>query len=305
NLSNGLHVVHVTAGGVQMDSHVVTTYQSGGQPWLAGASRRVTVPNFPTTGTTATLDWVQSYQNFLITNLDDGSGPFLPPYNSSTRKLTVVVSGGQGIITVDNYGTCTTGCAANILYGSNVPLAASAAQGYVFTGWTGNCVANGPLCNVPMNADMHIVANFAPVAPAGTGLLGTPVDFSTVSGVGVISGYHCSSKDIDVHIDGSWAGKAGAGTRLLGTQSVCGRTDTGYSILYNFNNLSNGLHVITVSADGIPLDSHTVWTVQSGGKPWLTGMTKTVTVPDFPTAGRTAVLEWIQSYQNFLITDIK
>lgn len=302
NLSNGLHVVHVTADGVQLDSHVVTTYQSGGQPWLAGASRRVTVPNFPTTGVTATLDWVQSYQNFLISKLDDGSGPFLPPYNSSTRQLTVVVSGGQGRIAVDDYGTCTTGCAANILYGSNVALAASAAPGYVFTGWTGNCIANGPLCTVPMNADMYIVANFAPVAPAGTGLLGTPVDLSTVSGVGVISGYHCSSKDIDVYIDGTWAGKAGAGTRLLGTQGVCGRTDTGYSILYNFNNLTNGMHVITVSADGIPLDSHTVWTFRSGGIPWLTNVSRTITVPDFPTAGRTAILEWVQSYQNFLIT---
>lgn len=305
NLSNGLHVVDVAAGGIQLDSHVVTTFQSGGQPWLAGASRSVQLADFPRAGLTATLDWVQSYQNFLITALDDGSGTFPPPYNSTTRTLTVAVSGGKGVITVDTFGTCSTGCAANIPYGGTVALAASAAQGYVFTGWTGNCIGNVPLCSAAMNADAYIVANFAPVESAGTGYLGTPVDFSIVSGVGVISGYHCSSKDIDVYIDGVWAGKAGAGTRLLGTQSVCGRTDTGYSILYNFNNLSNGIHVVTVSAGGIPLDSHTVWTVQSSGQPWLTGMSKTFTVPNFPSPGRTAVLEWVQSYQNFLITNIK
>ncbi len=300
NLSNGLHVVTVSAGGIPLDSHVVTTFQSGGQPWLAGVERSIEVPDFPQPGMTATLDWVQSYQNFLITYVDDGSSP--PPSAGTLTGLDVTVAGGSGKIVVEDEGYCASTCNALIATGKTVRLAASAAPGFAFAGWSGGCTPNGPLCTATMVADTSVVAYFAPVQSAGTGLLGTPVDLTTVSGIGVISGYHCSSKDIDVYIDGNWAGKAGAGTRLLGTQSVCGRTDTGYSILYNFNNLSEGLHVITSSADGVPLDSHVVRTVRSGAQPWLTGVSRTVTVPDFPFAGRTAVLEWIQSYQNFLIT---
>jgi hypothetical protein len=138
-----------------------------------------------------------------------------------------------------------------------------------------------------------------------TGALGTPVDGSTVSGVGVISGYHCSSKNIEVFIDGVSMGPAGAGTRLLGTQDVCGRTDTGYSLLYNFNNLANGQHTISVAADGVVFGTNTVTTFKSGGVNWLSGASESLKIYDFPTSGEMATIDWVQSYQNFLITKIE
>lgn len=143
-----------------------------------------------------------------------------------------------------------------------------------------------------------------PHAHAGVGVLGTPVQGSTVSGVGVISGYHCTSKNIEIFIDGVSIGPAGAGTRLLGTQGVCGRTDTGYSLLYAFNNLSNGQHTISVTADGVEFDSHSVTTVQSGGVPWLSDVSRTLSLPNFPQSGKTTSIQWVQSYQNFLVTGI-
>lgn len=137
-----------------------------------------------------------------------------------------------------------------------------------------------------------------------TGVLGTPVDGTVVSGVGVISGYHCTSKNIEVFIDGVSYGKAGAGTQLLGTQGVCGRTDTGFSLLYNFNNLADGQHTFSVYADGVLFDTHTATTFRSGGIPWLSGKNASSTILDFPEVGQTAMLQWVQSYQNFLITSI-
>lgn len=137
-----------------------------------------------------------------------------------------------------------------------------------------------------------------------TGVLGTPVDGTVVSGVGVISGYHCTSKNIEVFIDGVSYGKAGAGTQLLGTQDVCGRTDTGFSLLYNFNNLADGQHTFSVYADGVIFDTHIATTFRSGGKPWLSGQNASSTILDFPVVGQTATLQWMQSYQNFLITSI-
>lgn len=139
---------------------------------------------------------------------------------------------------------------------------------------------------------------------SGIGVLGTPTEGSTISGIGVISGYHCTSEDIDIYIDGISLGKAGAGTTLLGTQGVCGRTNTGYSLLYNFNNLQPGQHVVEAYANGIFLESHYFNSVRSGGVPWLSGASKTTTVQDFPSPGQTATLEWVQSQQNFLVTII-
>jgi hypothetical protein len=141
-------------------------------------------------------------------------------------------------------------------------------------------------------------------AQSTVGVLGTPPDGSTVSGVSTISGYHCTSKNIEVFIDGVSYGKAGAGTQLLGTLGVCGRTDTGYSLLYNFSNLDNGQHTVSVTADGVPLATNTVTTFKSGGEQWLTGVSKQTKVQDFPHPGQAATLEWVQSFQNFLVTGI-
>jgi hypothetical protein len=141
-------------------------------------------------------------------------------------------------------------------------------------------------------------------AQSTVGVLGTPPNGSTVSGISAISGYHCTSKDIEVFIDGVSFGKAGAGTQILGTLGVCGRTDTGYSFLYNFSNLANGQHNISVTADGVPLATNTVTTVKSGGEQFLTGASKQTKVQDFPHTGQTATLNWVQSYQNFLVAGI-
>lgn len=134
-----------------------------------------------------------------------------------------------------------------------------------------------------------------------TGVLGTPNKGQTVSGVGLISGYHCTSNNIDVYIDNVYFGKAGAGTQLLGTLDVCGKTNTGFGLLYNFNNLTPGVHGISVYADGVLFDSSTFTTFRSGGVPWLEGKSRRSYISDFPDIGKAAIVEWSQSDQNFKI----
>jgi hypothetical protein len=141
-------------------------------------------------------------------------------------------------------------------------------------------------------------------AQSTVGALGTPPNGSTVSGISAISGYHCTSHNIEVFIDGVSYGPAGAGTQILGTQGVCGRTDTGFSFLYNFSNLPNGVHTVSVTADGVPFGTNTVTTVNSGGEQFLTGVSKQIKIPDFPHPGQAATLDWAQSYQNFLVSGI-
>ena len=84
--------------------------------------------------------------------------------------------------------------------------------------------------------------------------------------------------------------------------SICGRTDTGYSLLFNYNDLAPGSHSISAFGDGQLLETKQFNTIQSGGSAFVTGISKTATISDFPSSGKTATLQWSQAKQNFVIT---
>jgi hypothetical protein len=136
------------------------------------------------------------------------------------------------------------------------------------------------------------------------GSLENPVAGSTESGIGVISGWHCTASDITVTMDGASLGKAGSGTGRGDTAGICGRVDTGYSLLFNYNDLIPGSHSISAYADGQLLETRQFNTVQSGGSAFVTGISKTAPVSDFPSSGRTATLQWSQAKQAFVVTGI-
>lgn len=136
------------------------------------------------------------------------------------------------------------------------------------------------------------------------GSLENPVSGSTESGIGVISGWHCTATSIDVLIDGLSYGKAGSGTNRGDTVSVCGRTNTGYSLLFNYNDLAPGAHSLSLYTDGQLAEIRPFNTAQSAGASFVTGISKTATIPDFPSSGRTATLQWSQAKQSFVVTGI-
>ena len=85
---------------------------------------------------------------------------------------------------------------------------------------------------------------------------------------------------------------------------ICGRADSGYSLLYIYNDLPPGSHTISVYADRQAFETRQINTVKSGGEAFLTGISKTATISDFPSSGRTATLQWSQAKQSFVITGI-
>lgn len=131
-----------------------------------------------------------------------------------------------------------------------------------------------------------------------------PVDGSVESGIGVISGWHCTASAVRIEIDGNDIGNAGSGTRMLGTSPVCGHPDTGFSLLYNWNNLASGDHTVKAYADGVLIGSKSIRTIKSAGQQFATGLTKAIVVPDFPAKGQSATLEWRQTKQSFVVTEI-
>ena len=68
-LGDGQHTIRALADGVEFDraTFTVTTLD---EEFVREASGRAVVADFPSTGETVTLVWQQSFQNFVITNLE-------------------------------------------------------------------------------------------------------------------------------------------------------------------------------------------------------------------------------------------
>ena len=89
---------------------------------------------------------------------------------------------------------------------------------------------------------------------------------------------------------------------------MCGDTDNGFGLLFNWNLLGDGVHTVVALADGEAFGWATVrvTTVGEGAEEeFLRGAEGECLVADFPTLGETVLLEWQQNSQNFVITDVQ
>jgi plastocyanin len=149
-----------------------------------------------------------------------------------------------------------------------------------------------------------IIVSAAQAAP--TSSLENPQPGSSQSGIGLYSGWSCQGPTITVSIDGAAPLAIPYGGARADTASICGasNTATGFGLLYNFNTLGAGTHSAQLYVNGQAQGSPTSFTVTVPSGEFLTGVSRQVTVSDFPTAGRSAVLVWQQSQQNFAIQSI-
>ena len=131
--------------------------------------------------------------------------------------------------------------------------------------------------------------------------LENPRSASFQSGVGVISGWACHTNEIVIELDGMPL-QAAYGTVREDTRSVCGDTDNGFSLLWNWNNLGAGPHTVRALIDGVEFADTTV-RVTTFGEQFLRGASGTFDLPDFPASGETTVVRWEEALQNFIITD--
>jgi hypothetical protein len=146
------------------------------------------------------------------------------------------------------------------------------------------------------------IALLSPAAWA-QGALDNPVTLATESGIGIISGYHCTSRDISFRINDISIGKAGAGTDRGDTKALCGRTDTGFSLLFNFNLLTPGTHSLGMYVDGQLVETRSFKSIKSAGEEFAQNKYKRILVPDFPITGHSAILKWETAKQAFVVTD--
>ena len=131
------------------------------------------------------------------------------------------------------------------------------------------------------------------------GFLENPGPHSFQSGIGVISGWTCEAEEVEIALNGT-VQEAAYGTERVDTADICGDTDNGFGLLFNWNLLGAGEHTVVATVDGIELDRATV-TVTTLGEEFVRGAEGSCTVSDFPLAGETAALVWQQSKQNFVL----
>ena len=133
------------------------------------------------------------------------------------------------------------------------------------------------------------------------GYLENPGAASFQSGIGVLSGWVCAAEVVEIELNGV-PQEAAYGTERLDTADVCGDTDNGFGLLFNWNLLRDGEHEVVAYVDGVELGRATV-SVTTLGQEFLRGVTGTCAAEDFPMVGETVTLEWQQTSQNFVIAE--
>ncbi len=144
------------------------------------------------------------------------------------------------------------------------------------------------------------------------GVLENPGPHSFQSGVGALWGWVCDAAMVEIEIETAQGAvepyRAAYGMERLDTQETCGDTNNGFVLLFNWNRLGAGEHMVTALVDGMELGRAMVQvtTVGEGAEEeFLRGVEGECVAEDFPMLGQSTRLEWQQESQNFVITDVQ
>ena len=73
----------------------------------------------------------------------------------------------------------------------------------------------------------------------------------------MLSGWVCEAGVVEIELNGV-PQEAAYGTERLDTAGVCGNTDNGFGLLFNWNLLRDGEHEVVALVDGVELGRATV-----------------------------------------------
>ena len=139
-------------------------------------------------------------------------------------------------------------------------------------------------------------------ADSGGAHLESPSEGSFESGIGLIRGWVCDAATVAVEIDGENRWPTAHGTQRGDTAAVCGDTDNGFGLTFNWNAFGGGLYSLRALADGMVVDDEVIFRVATLGTEFLRDApTRDYELPNFPQAGHSATVRWSEAHQNFVI----
>jgi hypothetical protein len=131
--------------------------------------------------------------------------------------------------------------------------------------------------------------------------LENPRPNARVSGISVVSGWTCKTGVLEISFDGGTRIRVPSGGTRGDTAGVCGRADTGFGLLLNYNIFGSGDHTLQLFIDGVAEGGPVPFTVTRPAGEFLRNVVKSLDVPNFPAIGQTTRLDWQESIQNFAI----
>ena len=134
--------------------------------------------------------------------------------------------------------------------------------------------------------------------------LESPAQGAVVSGLGFISGWKCDAGTITVRLNDGGPLTVATGQPRVDTRLICGTVHNGFITQVNWNHLGEGTHTAVAYDDGVEFARHT-FTVGSTGEEFLSGVTVTVDVPDFPAPGETGRFVWNESTQHLELSEVR
>jgi parallel beta-helix repeat protein len=146
-----------------------------------------------------------------------------------------------------------------------------------------------------------VISVLSPHTLWAQGVLENPRPNSSQSGLGLISGWQCQAQRVEVVFDDDPPLPASYGTIREDTASVCGDTNNGFGLLFNWNRLGDGVHTVRALANGVEF-GRSQFTVVTLGEEFLTGVRGDLPVKDFPVPGGGIRLQWQESLQNFTLS---
>ena len=198
---------------------------------------------------------------------------------------------GRGLVFVDTTGSVQT---RGAIWQDGVVLASGPRQ----ADRLGARVQTGPVV-IALQGQGGATGDYDVVVTFVQGYLENPGPDSFQSGIGLLSGWVCEAEVVEIELNGV-PQEAAYGTERLDTLGVCGDTDNGFGLLFNWNLLGEGEHEVVALVDGVELDWATV-TVTTLGQEFVRDVAGTCEVDDFPRVGETVTLRWQQNNQSFVI----
>ncbi len=135
-----------------------------------------------------------------------------------------------------------------------------------------------------------------------------PGSGTTLSGIGVISGWKCTANgELTVRFDDGDALPLLYGSERTDVRDAgaCSSADVGFVAIWNWGNLDSGEHTAVAYDNGVEFARSTFTVVRaSEDSGFLPDVVAECTVPDFPDAGTNARFEWSTGTQHLELAEV-